>query len=108
MRANAMKALVGGVIWLMRHYRQRSIANRRQSRENTKMPEWNQIHNAPTDGTWIEVRGWDFGSEESRRHYATARFENGKWVEAGGNQLRYLTDWAEACSQAQTRRRDLW
>jgi hypothetical protein len=57
------------------------------------MPEWNSIDSAPTDGTRIKVRGWDFGIKGSRRHYAIARFENGKWIEADGNQLRYLTDW---------------
>jgi hypothetical protein len=59
------------------------------------MPEWKLINSAPTDGRWIKVRGWDFGLEGSRRHYAIARFENGKWIEADGKQLRYLTDWQE-------------
>ncbi len=59
------------------------------------MPEWKPIDSAPRDRTWITVRGWDFGVEGSRRHYAVARFENGKWIEGDGNQLRYLTDWQE-------------
>jgi hypothetical protein len=59
------------------------------------MPEWNPIDSAPTDGTRIKVRGWDFGIKGSRRHYAIAHFENGKWIEADGKQLRYLTDWQE-------------
>jgi hypothetical protein len=61
------------------------------------MGEWKAIDTAPTDGTWIKVRGWDFGIKESRRHYATAFYENGNWFEVGsnGSQLRYLTDWQE-------------
>jgi hypothetical protein len=55
--------------------------------------EWRPIDEAPKDGTWIKVRGWDFGLEASRRHYTVARFDNGKWIEADDNQLRYLTDW---------------
>jgi hypothetical protein len=58
-----------------------------------KVPEWSPINGAPTDGTWS--RGWDFGIEGSRRHYAIARFETGKWIKADGNQLRYLTEWQE-------------
>jgi hypothetical protein len=59
------------------------------------MPEWYPIESAPTNRTWIKARGWDFGIEGSRRHYVIARFENGKWIEADGNLLRYLTDWQE-------------
>jgi hypothetical protein len=59
------------------------------------MPEWDPMGSAPTDGAWIRVRGWDFGIVGSRRHFAIAHFENGKWIEADGNQLRYLTDWQE-------------
>ena len=61
------------------------------------MGEWKTIDTAPTDGTWIKVRGWDFGIIGSRRHYATACYENGNWFEVGSNgcQLRYLTDWQE-------------
>jgi hypothetical protein len=59
------------------------------------MPEWNPIDSAPKNRTWIRVRGWDFGIEGSRRHYAIARFENDNWTDADGNQLRYLTDWQE-------------
>jgi hypothetical protein len=88
------ETLLGGVIWITRLVL-RSIVTRgyRQLRENEKMPEWNSIDSAPTDGTWINVRGWDFGMEGSRRHYAIAHFKDGKWIEADGNQLRYLTDW---------------
>jgi hypothetical protein len=61
------------------------------------MSDWKPIDTAPTDGTWIKVRGWDFGIEGSRRHYGTAFYEDGKWIEVGsnGNQLRYLTEWQE-------------
>src|SRR4051794_33609418 len=61
------------------------------------MGEWKAMDTAPTDGTWIKVRGWDFGIEGSRRHYATAFYENGNWFEVGsnGSQLRYLTEWQE-------------
>ena len=64
------------------------------------MGEWKTIDTAPTDGTWIKVRGWDFGVKGSRRHYATACYENGNWFEVGsdGCQLRYLTDWQELCT----------
>jgi hypothetical protein len=59
------------------------------------MHDWSPIGSARTNGTWIKVRGWDFGLEGARRHYVSARFDNGKWIEAHGNQLRYLTDWQE-------------
>ena len=61
------------------------------------MPEWKPIDSAPTDGTWIKVRGWDFGIEGSRRHYAIAFYRGSAWLEVGGNgnRLRYLTDWQE-------------
>jgi hypothetical protein len=64
------------------------------------MGKWKTIDTAPTDGTWIKVRGWDFGVKGSRRHYATASYENGNWFEVGsdGCQLRYLTDWQELCT----------
>jgi hypothetical protein len=68
-----------------------------QSAESANMPEWKPIDSAPTDGTWIKVRGWDFGIEGSRRHFATAFYGGSVWREAGGkgNRLRYLTDWQE-------------
>ena len=61
------------------------------------MGDWKPIESAPTDGTWIKVRGWDFGVKGSRRHYNTAFYENGSWREVGSNggQLRHLTDWQE-------------
>jgi hypothetical protein len=61
------------------------------------MGEWKAIDTAPRDGTWVKVQGWDFGIIGSRRHYATAFYENGCWFEVGsnGSQLRYLTDWQE-------------
>jgi hypothetical protein len=66
------------------------------SRER-KMCEWKAIDTAPTDGTWIKVQGWDFGIEGWRRHYATAFYENGNWINVGsnGSRLGYLTDWQE-------------
>jgi hypothetical protein len=59
------------------------------------MGEWKAIDTAPTDGTWIKVRGWDFGIKGSRRHYATALYQNGNWFGSNGSRLRYLTDWQE-------------
>jgi hypothetical protein len=65
----------------------------RQPHGNTKLLEWKPIDTAPTDGSWIEVRGWDFGIVGSHRHYAIARSDNGKWTDADGNQFRHLTEW---------------
>jgi hypothetical protein len=67
-------------------------------RERINMREWKTMDSAPTDGTRIKVRGWDFGIQGSRRHYAIARFETGRWIEvdSNGNELRYLTDWQDA------------
>lgn len=56
-------------------------------------PEWNPIDSAPRDRIWIRVRGWDFGIQESRRHYAIARFEDDKWISDCGDELIHLTDW---------------
>jgi hypothetical protein len=77
------------------------ISAYQQSAESADMPEWKPIDSAPTDGTWVKVRGWDFGIEGSRRHYAVAFYEGGVWLEVGGNgnQLRYLTDWQELTQQ---------
>jgi hypothetical protein len=83
-----------GLAWITRHYRRRSIVTRAHF-QNSKMPEWSPLGSAPTDGSWIKVRGWDFGLEGSERHYAVAHFENANWFEANGTQLRYLTDWQE-------------
>lgn len=56
---------------------------------------WKPIDSAPIDGTWVKVRGWDFGMKGSRRHYAIAFWDAGVWQEvgSGGGQLQYLTDW---------------
>ena len=58
-------------------------------------PQWQSIKDAPRDGTWIKVRGRDFGSPTGRWHYAVAFYEGANWHEVGSNsgQLAYLTDW---------------
>jgi hypothetical protein len=75
----------------------RSIQRVSATTSEPNMPEWKAIETAPMDGTWIKVRGWDFGIEGSRRHYATAFYKGSGWLEVGrsGNRLRYLTDWQE-------------
>jgi hypothetical protein len=55
--------------------------------------EWSPLDSAPKDRTWIKVRGWDFGIEGSRRHYAIARFDDDKWIAISGEELSHLTDW---------------
>ncbi len=93
---------------LVQRLMRRLMVGRRRSRLARRDPacigkhmtsEWNRIDRAPKD-IWIKVRGWDFGLEGSARHYAIARFENGKWVAVCGDELHYLTDW-----QALTHRR---
>ena len=59
------------------------------------MIKWQSIDTAPKDGTWVKVRGWNFGVPGSDRHYAIAFFEEANWHEVGseGATLFYLTDW---------------
>jgi hypothetical protein len=59
------------------------------------MTEWKPIDSAPKDGTWIKVRGHDFGDKTRKRHYAIAFYENGFWNEVGseGGLLYYLDGW---------------
>lgn len=56
---------------------------------------WQSIKTAPTDGTWIQVRGHDYGEPRNKRHYAIAFFEGGNWHEVGsaGGLLHYLDGW---------------
>jgi hypothetical protein len=65
-------------------------------------PDWKSIDTAPKDGTWVKVRGWDFGVPGNKRHYAIAFFENADWNEVGsdGCLLYYLTDWHPLSPQA--------
>ena len=58
-------------------------------------PDWKPMDTAPKDGTWLKVRGWDFGVPGNKRHYAIAFFEDTDWHEVGseGSLLYYLTDW---------------
>ncbi len=57
--------------------------------------DWQNIETAPKDGTWIRVRGHDFGDRTRKRHYAIAFFDNGHWNEVGseGSVLYYLDGW---------------
>jgi hypothetical protein len=59
------------------------------------MADWQPMSSAPKDGTWIKVRGRDYGIPGNRRHYAIAFYDDGAWQEIGSNagQLQYLTDW---------------
>lgn len=59
------------------------------------MSEWQDIKTAPRDGTWIQVRGHDYGDRTRKRHHAVAFFENGNWLEVGsvGGVLYYLDGW---------------
>lgn len=59
------------------------------------MSEWQDMARAPRDGTWLKVRGRDFGNSQLRRHYAIAFFENENWNEVGsqGGVLYYLDGW---------------
>lgn len=59
-------------------------------------PEWvDSMESAPKDGTWVKVRGRDFGDRTRKRHYAIAFYENGVWCEVGsaGSVLYYLDGW---------------
>lgn len=59
------------------------------------MTTWQDIGTAPRDGTWIQVRGHDFGDRTRNRHYAIAFFDNGNWNEVGSASgvLYYLDGW---------------
>jgi hypothetical protein len=61
----------------------------------TPMPKWQTIDTAPKDGTWIKVRGHDFGDRTRRRHYAIAFYDHENWNEVGseGGLLYYLDGW---------------
>lgn len=69
------------------------------------MIKWQPIDTAPTDGTWIRVRGVDFGVPGNKHHYAIAFFEDCGWHEVGsdGAELFYLTDWHPLESPSQGR-----
>lgn len=64
-------------------------------------PKWQSIDTAPEDGTWVKVRGYDFGDRLNKRHYAIAFYDCGNWQEVGneGGLLCYLTDWHPLCPQ---------
>lgn len=59
------------------------------------MSKWESLETAPKDGTWIKVRGRDFGHANGRRHYAIAFYEDDNWNEVGsaGGLLYYLDSW---------------
>lgn len=59
-------------------------------------PNWLKIDTAPMDGTWVRVRGFNYGDPTKGRHHATAFYEDSSWIEvgSGGSLLFYLTDWA--------------
>ena len=59
------------------------------------MTDWKPIETAPRDGTWIKVRGRDFGDSTRKRHYAIAFYEDRNWNEVGseGGLLYYLDGW---------------
>ena len=59
------------------------------------MSAWKDIKTAPMNGTWIRVRGRDFGNSQNKRHYAIAFYEDGNWHEVGsqGGLLYYLDGW---------------
>jgi hypothetical protein len=60
-----------------------------------EMSEWQPIDSAPKDGTWLKVRGHDYGDRTRKRHYAIAFYDNGIWNEVGseGGLLYYLDGW---------------
>jgi hypothetical protein len=53
------------------------------------------MESAPKDGTWVKVRGHDWGDRTRKRHYAIAFFNEGDWNEVGseGGLLHYLDGW---------------
>lgn len=70
--------------------------------------KWQPIDAAPKDGTWLKVRGWDFGQPGSKRHYGIAFYQDGAWNEIGsaGGIFYYLTDWHLLCPQGSARPAD--
>lgn len=59
------------------------------------MTDWQPIETAPKDGTWVKVRGHDYGDRARKRHHAIAFYENDVWHEVGseGSILYYLDGW---------------
>lgn len=59
------------------------------------MNAWKPIDTAPKDGTWLKVRGWNYGVTGGKRHYGIAFYHDEVWNEIGsaGGIFYYLTDW---------------
>lgn len=65
------------------------------------MGEWQPIETAPKDGSWIRVRGFNWGDRTRGRHRMTAYWDGNVWRDAADEDsaLHYLTDWKPAAAQ---------
>jgi len=59
------------------------------------MSDWLPISTAPTDGTEIQARGFNWGDRTRGRHRVKAFHRNGKWIDADDEDstLHYLDEW---------------
>lgn len=57
--------------------------------------KWHRLDSAPLDGTPVWVRGWDWGKEDTTRHFGWAFFDGcWKWADRERDEATHITEWA--------------